>query len=174
MLKIDIRRSKILERLKREGTVSVSQLASELGTTPVTIRSDLDALEAEGYLRTEPEHQTLCLTEKAAQVLYRGQTVLMKQRKEPEQPVTAPVTGGADLQEEDQELYDVLRNLRSQLARKGGMAPYMVFSNAALEEMATRKPTTISAFRRISGVGEMKASWYGEIFTRTIKNYLDQ
>ena len=50
VLKIDLRRSKILEKLKRDGTVSVSELAQELGATPVTIRSDLDALEAEGYL----------------------------------------------------------------------------------------------------------------------------
>lgn len=50
MLKIDIRRNKILEKLKQRGTVSVAQLASELGATPVTIRSDLDSLEAEGYL----------------------------------------------------------------------------------------------------------------------------
>lgn len=50
MLKIDIRRNRILDRLKRDGTVSVTALAAELGTTPVTIRSDLDALEAEGYL----------------------------------------------------------------------------------------------------------------------------
>ena len=50
VLKIDIRRGKILEKIKRDGTVSVAQLAEELGATPVTIRSDLDALEAEGYL----------------------------------------------------------------------------------------------------------------------------
>jgi len=50
MLKIDIRRGKILERLKRDGAVSVAHLAVELGATPVTIRSDLDALEKDGYL----------------------------------------------------------------------------------------------------------------------------
>ena len=50
MLKIDIRRGKILDRLRRDGAVSVSHLASELGATPVTIRSDLDALEKDGYL----------------------------------------------------------------------------------------------------------------------------
>lgn len=49
-MKIDIRRGKILERLKRDGAVSVAQLAAELGATPVTIRSDLDALEKDGYL----------------------------------------------------------------------------------------------------------------------------
>ncbi len=50
MLKIDIRRGKILDRLKQDGAVSVSQLAVQLGATPVTIRSDLDALEKDGYL----------------------------------------------------------------------------------------------------------------------------
>lgn len=50
MPKIDIRRGKIMERLKREGAVSVSVLAAELGATPVTIRNDLDALEKDGYL----------------------------------------------------------------------------------------------------------------------------
>ena len=49
-LKIDVRRSKILEQLKLDGKVSVSRLAEELGATPVTIRNDLTALERDGYL----------------------------------------------------------------------------------------------------------------------------
>lgn len=49
-LKIDIRRSKILEHLRRDGKVQVSQLSLELGATPVTIRNDLTALERDGYL----------------------------------------------------------------------------------------------------------------------------
>lgn len=49
-LKIDIRRGKILERLRREGKVSVAELSESLGATAVTIRSDLTALERDGYL----------------------------------------------------------------------------------------------------------------------------
>ena len=49
-LKIDVRRSKILEQLKAAGKVSVSRLAADLGATPVTIRNDLTALEQDGYL----------------------------------------------------------------------------------------------------------------------------
>ena len=49
-LKIDMRRSRILEQLKADGKVSVSQLAADLGATPVTIRNDLTALEQDGYL----------------------------------------------------------------------------------------------------------------------------
>lgn len=49
-LKIDARRKKILEILRRDGQVRVSQLSEALGATVVTIRNDLDALEQDGYL----------------------------------------------------------------------------------------------------------------------------
>lgn len=48
--KVHERRNLILEKLNRDGSVRVSQLSQELGTTVVTIRHDLDALEQEGYL----------------------------------------------------------------------------------------------------------------------------
>jgi len=49
-LKIDVRRKKILEILRRDGQVRVSQLSDALDATVVTIRNDLDALEQDGYL----------------------------------------------------------------------------------------------------------------------------
>lgn len=49
-LKIDIRRKRILEILHRDGQVQVSQLANLLGTTTVTIRSDLNTLSLDGHL----------------------------------------------------------------------------------------------------------------------------
>lgn len=50
VLKIDVRRKKILEFLQRDGQVRVSQLSEALGATVVTIRTDLDALEQDGFL----------------------------------------------------------------------------------------------------------------------------
>ena len=49
-LKIDERRKKILEILRRDGQVRVSELSRLLDTTVVTIRSDLDILEQDGFL----------------------------------------------------------------------------------------------------------------------------
>lgn len=49
-LKIEQRRMRILEILARDGKVRVAPLSEELAVTPVTIRSDLDALERDGYL----------------------------------------------------------------------------------------------------------------------------
>lgn len=49
-LKIDIRRKKILEILKKDGRVLVSELCKVLNVTPVTIRTDLDTLADDGYV----------------------------------------------------------------------------------------------------------------------------
>ncbi|GAA5156402.1 DeoR/GlpR family DNA-binding transcription regulator [Nocardioides marinquilinus] len=45
------RREHIRERVVDEGFVSVDQLAERLGVTPMTIRRDLDHLQARGWLR---------------------------------------------------------------------------------------------------------------------------
>ena len=49
--KIDYRRKHILELIAKDGQVKISQLSEILHTTPVTIRSDLTALENAGYLK---------------------------------------------------------------------------------------------------------------------------
>lgn len=48
-LKIDVRRKRILELLERHGQVNAAQLSEMLGATTATIRTDLRALEEEGY-----------------------------------------------------------------------------------------------------------------------------
>jgi DeoR/GlpR family transcriptional regulator of sugar metabolism len=50
-LKIDERRKQITEFVALKGKVRVSELSEKFGTTGVTIRSDLAALEATGYLK---------------------------------------------------------------------------------------------------------------------------
>ena len=141
-------------------------------TTPRNrIRAMADHLEDLGYLHTEPEHQTLQLTQKAAMVLYQGQTVQMLTQKEAEVPVRPAV--GSGLSGGDTELYEVLRELRSELAKEANVPAYVVFSNATLQDMARKKPRTLSEFKRVSGVGEMKAAWYGKPFLKRICEYLD-
>ena len=45
------RRDRIKSRVVDEGFVRIEQLAAELGVTPMTIRRDLDYLQAQGWLR---------------------------------------------------------------------------------------------------------------------------
>ena len=70
------------------------------------------------------------------------------------------------------ELFEALRKLRLQLARVRGVPPYIVFSDATLEEMAAKRPTTDIAMNEISGVGERKMHLYGEQFKQAIIDFL--
>lgn len=49
-MKLEARRKAILDALQVSGKVKVTELSKELDTTPITIRSDLNALEQEGVL----------------------------------------------------------------------------------------------------------------------------
>lgn len=135
------------------------------------IRAMADHLEGLGYLLTESEHQTVRLTPKASQVLYRGQTVQMLVQKEQEVLVRPTVV--TELPGDEEDLYDLLRELRGKLARDANIPAYVVFSNATLQDMARKKPRTMMDFKRVSGVGELKASWYGKEFLERIREYLD-
>lgn len=139
--------------------------------TRTQIRAMADHLEGMGYLLTEAEHQTVHLTPNASRVLYHGQTVQMLVQKEQEIPVCPDAV--AKLSGDETDLYDVLRELRGELAKEAGIPAYVVFSNATLQDMARKKPRTMMDFKRVSGVGELKASWYGKAFLERIRDYLD-
>lgn len=131
----------------------------------------IDHLEAEGFLQSDHEFQTIQLTAAASQVLYHGKPVKMKVEIEPEE--TLPVVSGAKLSGLDAELFDFLKELRGKLAKEAGIPAYVVFSNATLTDMAKKKPKTISEFRKVSGVGEIKAAWYGTAFLKQIQAFQD-
>lgn len=134
------------------------------------IHAMIDHLEAEGYLQSEQEFQTIQLTPAANEVLFRGKAVRMKVEVEPEE-IAAAAPAVAKLAGTDAELFDMLKELRSKLAKEAGVPAYVVFSNATLTDMARKKPKTMSEFRKVSGVGEIKAAWYGTAFLKCIEQY---
>ncbi len=131
------------------------------------IHSMLDHLEAEGYIQSEQAYQTLFLTQKAARVLFHGEQVMMKMERQ-----IQPSQEEKRLTAENADLFDVLKELRFQLAKEAGVPAFVIFSNATLVDMAQKQPKTLSEFKRVSGVGEIKAAWYGEAFLSKIRSYL--
>ncbi|MEK7858679.1 MAG: DNA helicase RecQ [Elusimicrobiota bacterium] len=64
----------------------------------------------------------------------------------------------------DEGLFQRLRRLRKRLADERDVPAYIVFSDAALREMARDLPRDLAAFARVSGVGEKKRREYGAAF----------
>ena len=119
----------------------------------------------------DQELQTLQLTAQAGQVLYHGKQVQILVRKEPEEKLPPTMK---KLLGQEAELLDVLKELRASLAREAGIPAYVIFSNATLTDMAKKQPKSMSEFRKVSGVGEIKAAWYGTAFLKRIQKFKDE
>jgi ATP-dependent DNA helicase RecQ len=140
------------------------------------VNSLIEALETEGLLETG-EHSVLRVTEKAGGVLYRGERLMLSIKREPERKKRKSDTrteslAPAELEDKgDRKLFEVLRALRMKLAREENVPAYLIFSNAALEDMAEKRPRTKHEFLQVSGVGEAKAEKYAGAFLDRIAEY---
>ncbi len=138
------------------------------------VRAYLDCLEAEGCVYTEPEHATLRPGSRAGAVLFHGERVSMTTRLEPEiapAPGRKREAGSAAGLPADEGLLSALKAARTLLARREEVPPYIIFSNAALADMAAKAPRTMEEFLAVSGVGQIKAQRYGEEFLAVIAEY---
>jgi ATP-dependent DNA helicase RecQ len=74
----------------------------------------------------------------------------------------------------DDALMNALRQLRKQLAQQEKMPAYIIFSDAALQDMVLRKPLTPEAFADVKGVGDRKLEKYGGLFIDLIRSVLNE
>ena len=74
----------------------------------------------------------------------------------------------------DQNLVDLLKQLRKTISNKNGVPPYVVFQENSLEEMALKYPLKRSELINIIGVGEGKAKRYGDSFLELINDYVNE
>ena len=68
----------------------------------------------------------------------------------------------------DEQLFNKLKALRLSLAKEHKLAPYMVFHDTTLKEMAASKPQNLDEMSAVTGVGQAKLKKYGEAFLALI------
>lgn len=79
---------------------------------------------------------------------------------------------GSYIPDDDEEsLFQKLRELRRTIAQKIGKPPYIVFSDKTLRDMARIKPVTNAQFLAVNGVGQHKLDLYGQRFMQTIASF---
>ena len=98
------------------------------------------------------------------------------------QPLAAPLAkpkatktkakATADLPSDyDTTLFEILRTVRTEEAKRRGVPPYIIFGDKTLRELVIHQPTTNDAFLDIIGVGDMKLEQFGELFMDAISQY---
>jgi ATP-dependent DNA helicase RecQ len=142
-------------------------------------RGIIDDLTAQGcVVRTEGEYPVLHLTAAGREVLFgRREFQVLRQR---EAQATAPKRARRkqakqikqQITDFDRELFEQLRAVRRSLAQDRNLAPFIIFSDRTLREMAHYTPTTPAEMRNITGVGDQKLLQYGGDFIAAIEKYL--
>ncbi len=130
----------------------------------------LQFLEDHFYVTVDPEHGGVQTTPSADAVL-RGSVALSMTFKYPHTADRTKKKEKRDTSVADASLYEKLRQLRFALAQQESVPAYIIFSNAALADMAAKKPLTVEAFLGVSGVGEKKAEKYADAFLTAIREY---
>ena len=62
----------------------------------------------------------------------------------------------------DEAVFEALRVWRRERSKKDGVAPYVVFSDETLREIARAKPKSLTALSRVKGIGPAKLDRYGD------------
>lgn len=121
------------------------------------------------------DHYRLKLTELSKSVLFEGKKVELVDLSE----VTQKFSKDSFIKESkvskpNEELFEILRQVRSRIARAKGKPPYLIFSDASLKDMSTTKPVSKSEMLNVSGVGEHKFDAFGNDFMTSIIEFVNK
>jgi ATP-dependent DNA helicase RecQ len=129
------------------------------------VRDWIEQLAGQGYLEKCGEHNVLAITDRGWRVIRGNETPRLlkpadRVRKRSADDSWDGVHRG---------LFETLRELRREMAKEKSVPAYIVFGDAALRDMARRRPSSVDGFLEVSGVGQKKALQYGERFVATIR-----
>jgi ATP-dependent DNA helicase RecQ len=74
----------------------------------------------------------------------------------------------------DSVLFELLKDLRKQIAKEKKLPPFVIFLESSLEDMSIQYPTNLEELEKISGVSKGKAMRYGHKFVELISTYVQE
>jgi len=166
---IDVLRGENTDKVLNQAHDKVSTFGIGSGKTPGYWYAIIGQLIHLGYLQQDIEQQSaLCLTEASRSVLKATEPLMLAsprlqkasywQSKNQQKPY-------------DRALFTKLRELRKSIADGEDIAPFIVFNDATLSELARAQPITATQMLAISGIGDVKLSRYGQAFMQVIKEH---
>ena len=157
------------ERVRRWGHDKLTTYSLMKGTDRKSVTNMIYQLLDEGLLeRTSDERPVLRLNDAAREVLRGNRAVQLLQ---PKAKVKKTRLDEKFWESVDSGLFEILRNLRRQLAAERGVPAYVLFSDATLRDMARVRPGSPGALLGIRGVGERKLADLGERFLEVIAKH---
>ena len=134
-----------------------------------TVHDWIEQLVGQDYIEKVGEYNILNVTEKGWQTLKGKETPRLLKPAQKAAKVSRVIIDSWE--GVDENLFEALRKLRAAIARKKGVPAYIIFGDAALRDMARRRPSTTERFLEVKGVGEIKCQQYGKVMLAAIRDY---
>jgi ATP-dependent DNA helicase RecQ len=169
---IDVLVGKSNDRIVRFGHEQLSTFGIGADLDPRQWRSVFRQLVARGLLTVDVEgYGSLRLTEESWPVL-RGEERIELRREQKLAPTKRKARKpSASTVDKSSTLWNALRELRQDMAKRQGVPPYVIFHDKTLAQMVEERPQTSAEFGDLSGVGERKLARYAEAFLAVIREH---
>lgn len=172
---VDVLLGKESERITRFGHDRLSTYGIGKEHSANEWRNLFRQLIARGLLAVDVEgHGSVLLTEASRPVL-KGEQALHLRELVAEGRKSGSASrrkrAMAEIAEQDQPLWNALRQLRKQLSEVAGVPAYIVFNDSTLVDMIAIKPRDKSEMASVSGVGQHKLEQYGDEFLEVIREH---
>jgi ATP-dependent DNA helicase RecQ len=158
------------ERIQTNQHDQISTFGIGKNLTTTEWRGVFRQLIATGFLEIDiSRFGALQLTEKCRPVLQGKQNLNL--RKQQKQSATKKQKIASQLRQQDETLWEALRQLRAEIAKQNNVPSFVIFNDATLLEMCRHRPQSKKAFQQISGVGTQKLQRYGDAFIEVIRQH---
>lgn len=159
---VDVLKASKNKKLMELGLDKISTYGIMKNYTKDGLKEFINTLISHRYIDYGGEYPVVTLNSNSKDILTGKTKVMFKEKIKVEKVST------------NNELFDILRELRREIASEEGVPPYIVFGDNTLKEMSLRMPLKSSQLIEINGVGEKKIQRYGEPFLKKIKEYVEQ
>lgn len=170
------------ERIKKFGHDQVSTFGIGKEHSESEWQSIFRQIVAFGFVTVDPDKGGFRLNASSMPIL-KGETTVLFTREKKTSTVKRRAKLASAMKEkdirksdidllrdpQDRELFMKLKEYRYGVSQKKKLAPYMVFNDSTLVELAKERPRCEKAMRTISGISQKKFDTYGEDILRIIR-----
>ena len=167
---VNVLRGSKSEKIRNLGFENLSTYGIMKDYPQETLKDIISFLISENYIKiSNGEYPTLSLDSSAYEVLQNKKLVSIRRaiRKAPQKTAR-----GEKFVAADSGLFEILRELRRQIASEEKVPPFIIFSDVSLNDMCRKYPCTLKEFENISGVNVHRLSKFGDRFISAISEYV--
>jgi ATP-dependent DNA helicase RecQ len=158
------------QRILQQGHNQLSTWGLLSNESVRTIRDWIEQLVSQEFLEKVGEYNVLSVTPEGRRLL-KGEVSPQLLRPAKAAKAAKAKVAADSWEGVDRGLFDELRRVRYEIAGAQNVPAYVVFGDAALRDMARRRPSSPDGFRNVKGVGEKKLADYGQTFVNRIVAY---